>query len=570
MAKKQTMNFFEANFEKIVIALAVMFLGWVFYANILNAPGVNVSGQVVSGVDAANEAKQKANSVVASMSKPAPTDDLEKYEPVGDLLALVEPLQMKEIALAPPDMSKIIKEQDVRDYTLPEIPMLADAKIMLTHTMANVPVKNDNDNANADPAMAMRGRNFNAGRTGNTEVQDIVFVSVEATFDMEKLYSDFTAAFTGVRVDKPLTDMYTPIVASVDLLRSELHEDGSWGEMVSVPRAKIDPLYNSLNAADFANISKARHAVAMKDNYSDKIQMMLIQPSAYDLVDEPWHNPSYEAETDANGNQRDANAGIDRMRGGFRGGMGMGMNQSGELKVKDLKIWAHDDTIEPGKIYKYAIRLGFFNPCYETNWLTETQSDMKYQPVVWTNTAEPEESVQIPPVSLFIPKAIANNESARVDIYKYQNGQWFKRPFTVSVGEEIGGVATQTAMDLTNSAGGANNAMDVGRDGMRGRGGGAEQATNSETIEIEVDFSMHATVVEIKAPTQRRYEINGQVGTEMCGEIVYKDDDDGEIHSITTHNVFWPAAFREMQSDVNRAYTADERKRRDLARKNRR
>ncbi len=565
MAKKQTMNLLEAHFEKIVIALAALFLLWVLYANVINAPGAEINGQKVSAVEAAEKAQQLARDAVMSMSRPSPLDDLEEYKPVGDLLTLVEPLAMNEIPLSPPDISRMIMEQDIRDYTLPALPELQAAKLILTHAMASVPVENKDTQANAQAQMFEARGGLGAGT--EVEVKDVMFVSVEATFNMEKLYNDFEKAFTGPQVEKRLTDNYLPIVATVDLLRRELQDDGQWSAPVSVPRCKVDPMRNSLNATDMLSISKVRQNVAMKDNQSEQTQLMLLQPTTYNLIGDPWVNPSAKTEEAQNANRQPANArgGFDMGRGGMmdiRGGMTGG--EMSTLKSNELKIWAHDDSLTPGKMYKYSIRLGIFNPCYETNWLTKSQSDIfKSVPVLWTKELSVEDPIQTPPTSLFIPKAIADNQSARVEVYKFQNGQWFKRPFTVTTGEKIGDIVKLYALDLTSSA---TQQFDMGGMG-RGRGGmGAapDTADTQQSNEIDVDFTMDAIVVEIKAPATITKEVDGQTVTEISGEIIYKDSA-GVTRSLTNNNAFWPDSFRKMQSDINRAFTADEKKRRDAA-----
>ncbi|MBN2063967.1 MAG: hypothetical protein JW745_04115 [Sedimentisphaerales bacterium] len=563
MAKKQTMNLLEAHFEKAVIALAGLFLLWVLYANVINAPGAEINGQKVSAVEAAEKAQQLARDAVMSMSRPSSLDDLEEYKPVGDLLTLVEPLAMNEIPLSPPDISRMIMEQDIRDYTLPALPELIAPKLVLTHALASVPV--ENKDAQANPQGQMFDTRGGLGAGTEVKVKDVMFVSVEATFDMEKLYNDFEQAFTGQQVEKKLIDNYFPIVATVDLLRSELLEDGQWSAPVSVPRCKVDPMRNSLNATDMLSISKVRQNVAMKDNQPEQTQLMLIQPTTYNLIGDAWVNPSAKTEDSQNANRQAANprGGFDLGRGGMmdiRGGMAGG--EISTLKNKELKIWAHDDSFTPGKIYKYSIRLGIFNPCYETNWLTKSQADIfKSVPVLWTNELAVKDPVQTPPTSLFIPKAISDNQSARVEVYKFQNGQWFKRPFTVTTGEKIGDIVKLYALDLASTS---TQQVDMGGMG-RGRGGmgGAQVTADTQASnEIDVDFTMDAIVIEIKAPTTITKEVDGQTVTEISGEIIYKDSA-GVTRSLTNSNAFWPDSFRKMQSDINRAFTADEKKRRD-------
>ena len=579
MAKKQTMNFIEANFEKIIIAIALAFLGWVVYSNIINAPGVNVSGQNTSATEAAEKGAKIARDIVNNLSEPAPIDNLEPYNPVGEnVMADITPLEMKEIHLFPPDITKQILEQDIRNYAMPEQPVLTDTKIMLTLAQANIPVldSEEDDNTVVNDPMAT-GRRGMGGLNTKYEVKDVTFVTVEATINMAALYDQFEEAFTGSRVKKKMTELYDPIVASVDLMRQELLDDGSWSDPVYVPRLANDPMNNSFTFEELAQMSKTRHEIAMKDNSSTEVQMSMLQPMPYELIGETWKNPSAKEIENEDEDTRGARADMRGMPamdpGGMvgmrRGGMGMGQNINTALRVEDLKVWAHDETIEPGKIYSYALQVSFFNPCFETNWLQKSSQEWKLSQVFPSQIAVAENPVLTPPNSLFIPRAVNDENAARVDVYKYQKGQWFKRSFPIAPGSKIGYPVNQTAYIEDNTMG--NTRMrDAGGMGM---GMGMEAAgvttTDEEDTQIEVDFSIDVTVLEIKPPITRWYDSGKGLRSELCGEIIYCEKD-GNTKSIATNNAFWPDTFKEMYTNVNRAYTADERKRRDQERSRRR
>ncbi len=562
MAKKQTMNFLEANFEKIIVALAIAFVAWVVFSCILNAPGVKVSGQKMSATEAAEKGAKIARNVVDELSEPGPLEGLTVYEPVGDdVMADIKPVQMDKILLTPPDIRKLILEQDIRNYAMPEQPVLSDPKILLTHAQASVPVEAESDDNNALAA-------FGGNRSLTYEVKDITFVTVEATIDMSALYETFEQAFTGQRVTKKMKEMYHPIVASVDLVRKELLDDGSWSAPVYIPRMSNDPMKNNFTFDELTHMSKTKHEIAMKDNMPSDIQLQMLQPRPYELIGDRWLNPTArEAASEEDEDRRGARAGVQPNQAGpavpGMYGAGAGNRINTQLVVDDFKVWAHDETVEPGKIYSYALKVCFFNPCFETNWLNKSSQQWRLSQVFPSTVAMPENAVLTPPDSLFIPRSINDENSARIEVYKFQNGQWFKRSFSVSPGSSIGFPVTQTAYVSSNTPNTNPGMMNIGMEG-----GDMPQGQNPATgnqSEIEVDYAIGATVLEIKTPTTRWYKTNNGLRSELCGEIVYCDQY-GQTKSITSHNAFWSDTFREMYTNVNRAYTADERRRKDQER----
>ncbi len=73
-----------------------------------------------------------------------------------------------------------------------------------------------------------------------------------------------------------------------------------------------------------------------------------------------------------------------------------------------LLFWAHDDTVEPGKSYRYRIRLGVFNPIAGTNKFNEQDEDLKNQIVLWSEFSEVEEIVKVPGTLYFFPRDVKN------------------------------------------------------------------------------------------------------------------------------------------------------------------
>ena len=107
-----------------------------------------------------------------------------------------------------------------------------------------------------------------------------------------------------------------------------------------------------------------------------------------------------------------------------------------------LLFWAHDDTVEPGKSYRYRIRLGVSNPIAGTNKFNEQDEDLKNQIVLWSEFSEVEEIVKVPGTLYFFPRDVKN--AARivtVDVARYKLGYWYIKDFAVKPGEDIGKVA---------------------------------------------------------------------------------------------------------------------------------
>ncbi|MHC4545980.1 MAG: hypothetical protein ACYTDW_12270, partial [Planctomycetota bacterium] len=112
-------------------------------------------------------------------------------------------------------------------------------------------------------------------------------------------------------------------------------------------------------------------------------------------------------------------------------------------KIREpLLFWAHDDTVEPGKSYRYRIRLGVFNPIAGTNKFNEQDEGLKNKIVLWSEFSEAEEIVKVPETLYFFPRDV--KDAARivtVDVARYKLGSWYIKDFAVKPGEDIGKVA---------------------------------------------------------------------------------------------------------------------------------
>ena len=119
-----------------------------------------------------------------------------------------------------------------------------------------------------------------------------------------------------------------------------------------------------------------------------------------------------------------------------------------------LVFWAHDDTVELGKSYRYRMRLGVFNPVAGTNQFSEQDKSLKNKVILWSGFSDATETVDIPGTLYFFPREIQEAaKTVTVTACRYVLGYWYCKNFTVKQGEVIGkGVeykATDKEKDVT-------------------------------------------------------------------------------------------------------------------------
>ena len=113
-----------------------------------------------------------------------------------------------------------------------------------------------------------------------------------------------------------------------------------------------------------------------------------------------------------------------------------------EKMREPLVFWAHDDTVEPEKRYRYRIRLGVFNPIAGTNQFSEEYRGFKNKVVLWSGFSDITEAVEIPGRLYFFARDI-QNEAAKivtVQVSRYVLGYWHSKDFPVKQGEAVGKV----------------------------------------------------------------------------------------------------------------------------------
>ncbi len=546
MAKKQTMNLFEAHVEKLVALIALVVLAWVVVFKLMDPPAVELRGERIPATEAADQALRKSEELTRTLTNQSregsPPAEIAQapgmFEPGDTHFKLNKDLYNQNV---------IVKQQtDKREYLLPPVPDLREVKIDFTRGQAQA---SNRTAGGGDMGLGM-GMGMEMGGMGTppaltANLIDVDFVTVEAKFSMTDFYNAFEASLKGPDIAKPLSEYPAqPVVATVLLERRELLADGQWGDPVSVPFLSTNQALNlgALSIGDIEQMTPAVYEASfVRRAQAYQEQINYLQPIPYNMYGETWKPPSEKA-AESTANTRTAGPG---MVGGMDGmgmdpmGMGMGMGMgvggmSGNLNTNDLKVWAHDNTVTPGAIYDYRISLGFFNPIYGKEWAGPGQEKLKNEKILWSKRGVPENAVQIPPRTVFFPKsASAGNPTekvASVTVYHYQDGKWYDRSYRILPGSVIGSVEEVRPKTRPQPA----------------PRPGQPRTPAAEEPAVSVDFRTGITVVDI-LPNSKRWLPGPSLTEQMATDILFRYPD-GSVHRLGTEKNTWP-------ENLSNAYT---------------
>lgn len=121
----------------------------------------------------------------------------------------------------------------------------------------------------------------------------------------------------------------------------------------------------------------------------------------------------------------------------------------GEL-TENLLVWVHDDTVTPGKTYRYKMRYSIQNPFYGQVSLVKNPDVAKKFALI-SKDSDWSDDIEAPAIlRFFVASGIAANAtSARFDVFRWQKGEWHHKTFAVDPGEMIGMKEKDPAADFT-------------------------------------------------------------------------------------------------------------------------
>ena len=114
----------------------------------------------------------------------------------------------------------------------------------------------------------------------------------------------------------------------------------------------------------------------------------------------------------------------------------------------DITVWAHDDTVEPGKTYRYALKYYLLNPVAGSKNLCKPES---LADIFWIESPLSDWSVpiRVDPDTNFYATAISGREGMKFDVFKWHNGLWQMETADVHPGDMIGNLDPRTKTDFT-------------------------------------------------------------------------------------------------------------------------
>ena len=110
------------------------------------------------------------------------------------------------------------------------------------------------------------------------------------------------------------------------------------------------------------------------------------------------------------------------------------------LSMETVDLWGHDLQAEPGKVYRYRMKVRVINPLYRQERLPEEQREQYAGQFTlesdWSDWSEP---VEVPKMQhFFLTSSASNMRQGTIEAWKYVNGAWQRAEFRVSPGDPIG------------------------------------------------------------------------------------------------------------------------------------
>ena len=226
-----------------------------------------------------------------------------------------------------------------------------------------------------------------------------------------------------------------------------------------------------------------------------------------------------------------------------------------EKMREPLVFWAHDDTVEPRKSYRYRIRLGVFNPVAGTNQLSEQDISRKNEVVLWSGFSDITEPVEIPGRLYFFAKHI--REAAKVvtvQVSKYVMGYWRSEDFTVSQGEVIGDLVENESAkpEIGRGSRGSRGIRDsrISRDSRLDMLISPVARPEDEAVQPEtIDYSTGAVMVDAVAVNDWSGDKN--LSTRRYYDMLYSFDGTS-IEHMPVRTAYWATDLQKWYSEIVR------------------
>ncbi len=161
-------------------------------------------------------------------------------------------------------------------------------------------------------------------------------------------------------------------------------------------------------------------------------------------------------------------------------------------KEGEVAVWFHDDSVQPGKTYRYRMRIKLWNRYVGRRGVLREPA-LADQTVLAGDWSLPSAAVTVANKRhFFVRSPVFGEPAANVEVFAWHKGYWLKEDFKVRVGDTIGAPLTVKT---------------------------PETDADGKTKKEQVDFSTGAVVLDLRAdePVQLRREAG------RSGEFAYRD-----------------------------------------------
>lgn len=208
-------------------------------------------------------------------------------------------------------------------------------------------------------------------------------------------------------------------------------------------------------------------------------------------------------------------------------------------KIREpLAFWAHDDTVEPKKTYRYQIRLGVFNPVAGASQSSKPDKSPNDEVILWSSFSDVTEPIEIPGKFYFFAKNIRESDkTVTVQVSKLVLGHWYSHDFPVKHGEVIGNeVETEPEKEKPKSTG-------------MGRFGAVTKPEDGTAAPETIDYATGAVMVDTVAVND--WSGSATLRTRHYYDMLYSFDGVG-IEHMPVSTTYWAADLQTVFSDIGR------------------
>jgi hypothetical protein len=196
----------------------------------------------------------------------------------------------------------------------------------------------------------------------------------------------------------------------------------------------------------------------------------------------------------------------------------------------DPAVWFHDDSVEPGKTYRFRLRVKLWNRYVGKRENLANDEDAEKTVLVgeWSLPSDP---VTVAPKTHFFVRGqhFGDVPAADVDVFTWYAGEWYKESFNVRVGDVIGDIREVKTL---------------------------EEDEDGKPIRKEIDFSTGAVVLDLQLEEPiwfRRAYDNGEFNYSETKSVAltYVDAADGQVKQRIDRVDREDPRYKELKEEID-------------------